>query len=852
VDVRVERSERDLRGAPARGAQRLPAGTVTFVFTDVEGSTRLLEKLTAEPYAAALAEHRRALRAPFEARGGVEVDTQGDAFFFAFPTAPDAVEAAAAGQAALAGGPIRVRMGVYTGTPLVTDEGYVGADVHRAARIAAAGHGGQVLVSSSTAALVAGAELCDLGEHRFKDLAAAERVYQLGEGEFPPLKSLCRTNLPVPATPFVGRGDELASVVELLRRDDVRLLTLSGPGGTGKTRLALQAAAEAAAAFPDGITWVALAPLRDASLAGVAVAQALGIREQPDVEPMEALMSALRGKAALLLLDNAEHLLPAVADLVAGLAGADGPTVLVTSRERLRLQGEHTWPVPQLSAPDAVELFLAQARRVDVGFQQSSAVGELCARLDHLPLAVELAAARTAVFSPEQLLERIGERLDLLKGPRDADPRQRTLRATIEWSYELLDDDEQALFRSLSVFAGGSTFEAAEQVCGATPDTLESLLDKNLLRHRAAASGRRYFMLETIREFAAEQLLQAELTQDMRLRHARFFDAMGTGAAEETERGVRLHEWLDRLADELDNMRVASTHAAEIGNDPLRLGLTTAFANVAANGTGYTREARAVLDEALSGAVHAPALVRARALRALGAIAFVQGDPSAAKQPLQDALDLHRAIGDELGVAFALLLLGPALSYEGDANEAKRMLEESRSVFRRQGQMVGAVAADMNLGLRLIQGRDLAEARTVLERALAEVPLDDMRSGILCNLGLSALLDGGQDAAEKHYRAALEQLHEREVDFACYGVEGLAASWIAQGIHLSEAATLLTAAASMRAELGTRPVGEELELVEHAIAEARRLLPEERHTAAVAAGSTMPIDEAVQYALSVV
>jgi tetratricopeptide (TPR) repeat protein len=326
---------------------------------------------------------------------------------------------------------------------------------------------------------------------------------------------------------------------------------------------------------------------------------------------------------------------------------------------------------------------------------------------------------------------------------------------------------------------------------------------------------------------------------------------MGTSAAQETERGKRLREWLDRLADELDNLRVASRHAAEIGNEPLRLGLTTAFANVAANGTGYTREARAVLEEALSGAAGAPPLVRARALRALGAIAFLQGDPSAAKQALRDALDLHRAIGDELGVAFALVLLGPALSYEGHANEAKRMLEESRGIFRRQGQMVGAVAADMNLGLRLIQERDLAEAKTVLERALAEAPLDEMRSGILCNLGLSALLDDRPVAAATHYRAALEQLHQRDVDFACYGVEGLAASWIAKGIHLAEAAMLLTAAASTRAELGTQPVGEELELIEHATAAARRLLPGERHAAAVASGSAMPIDEAVQCALSI-
>ena len=468
--------------------QDLPTGTVTFVFTDVEGSTRLLHELGADGYAVALAEHRRVIREACARQDGVEVDTQGDAFFFVFETAPDGLEAARAGQEALVEGPIRVRMAVHTGAPLLTEEGYVGVDVHRAARIAAAGHGGQVLVSSSTAALVVGAELRDLGEHRFKDLAAAERVYQLGESDFPPLKSLYRTNLPVPATPFLGRADELASVVELLRRDEVRLLTLSGPGGTGKTRLALQAAAEVAEAFPDGITWVPLAPLRDASVVAFATGQALGVPERPEVEPVEALVEAVQGKAALLLLDNAEHLLPGVADVIARLARVGGPTVLVTSRERLRVQGEQVWPVPQLSVADAVELFLAQARRLDAGYQPSTAVEELCARLDHLPLAIELAAARTAVFSAEQLLDRIGERLDLLEGPRDADPRQLTLRATVEWSYDLLDAGEQALLRSLSVFAGGCTFEAAEQVCDATPDRLQALLDKSLVRHRAAAT----------------------------------------------------------------------------------------------------------------------------------------------------------------------------------------------------------------------------------------------------------------------------------------------------------------------------------------------------------------------------
>ena len=405
----------------------------------------------------------------------------------------------------LASGPIGVRIGLHTGVPLVTAEGYVGSDVHRAARIAASGHAGQTLVSSSTAALVGHDGMRDLGEHRFKDLSAPERVYQLGEEEFPALNSLYRTNLPVPATPFVGRTRELQEVGALLNREDVRLLTLTGPGGTGKTRLALQAAADASDDYPDGITWAPLAPLRDPALLLPTVAQALELNEEPGRPLTETLATALTGKRSLLVLDNVEHLLPRAAAEVATLRDLDGPKVLVTSRERLRVGGEQVWPVPSLAEPDAVELFTARALAVDPSFSTTAATAELCTRLDDLPLAIELAAGRTGLFSTDELLERLSQRLDL-QGDREADPRQQTLRATIEWSYELLSPDEQGLVRSFSLFVGGCTFEAAEAVCGADADTLQSLIDKSLLRRRATEEGSRYWMLETIREFALEQL----------------------------------------------------------------------------------------------------------------------------------------------------------------------------------------------------------------------------------------------------------------------------------------------------------------------------------------------------------
>ena len=477
---------------------------MTFLFTDIEGSTLLLHE-HGDRYAELLSEHRRALRETFARHSGVEVDTQGDAFFVAFARASDAIGAASDGQAALRDGPISVRMGLHTGEPVVTDEGYVGIDVHRAARIAAAGHGGQVLLSQATRDLVADEAVRDLGEHRLKDLSAPERLFQLGDAEFPRLKTLYQTNLPVPATPFLGRERELDEVVGLLRRDDVRLLTLTGPGGTGKTRLALQAAAEVADDLPDGVWWISLAPLRDPALALDAVAKALDVRERPGFAIEETLVDALAAKRALLLIDNAEHLLPHVASEIARLRESHGPRLLVTSRERLQLQGEHAWTVPSLDDHDGTALFTARARALRPAFTETAATAELCSRLDNLPLALELAAARIPIFSPEQLLERLGKGVEL-RGGRDADPRQQTLDATIRWSYDLLAPEEQRLFARLAVFAGGCTYEAAEAVCAADADTLQSLIDKSLVRSREATGGDRYWMLETIREFAAAEL----------------------------------------------------------------------------------------------------------------------------------------------------------------------------------------------------------------------------------------------------------------------------------------------------------------------------------------------------------
>ena len=495
----------------------LPTGTVTFLFTDIEGSTRLLHALGPDAYAEALAEHRRVLRDAFAAHGGVEVDTQGDAFFVAFPTAPGAIAAAEAGQAALAHGPIRVRMGLHTGTPTVTGEGYVGVDVHRGARVAALAHGGQVVVSPTTAALVDPAPLGDLGLHRLKDFESATRLHQLGPGDFPPLRTPGSVELPTPATRFLGREQELFDAVSLVFEQDPRVLTVLGPGGTGKTRFALELARLLAEDADGGTLFVPLAPVREPSLVLPTLAEALGA----DTAELQQIAARVGDRRTHVVVDNVEQLLPDAAGALAAItAVAPSLRLIVTSREAVRIGAETQFDLPPLAEAESIELFLARARAVRPDLEGTLAVGELCARLDHLPLAIELAAARTKLLSPEVLLEKLGARLDL-PAQRDADPRHATLRTTIDWSYELLDEREKRLFERLSVFAGGCTLESAEDVCDADLDGLASLLDKSLVRRRTDPHGvDRYWMLETIREYAAGRLAELPGHADHLRRHA--------------------------------------------------------------------------------------------------------------------------------------------------------------------------------------------------------------------------------------------------------------------------------------------------------------------------------------------
>jgi predicted ATPase len=779
----------------------LPRGTVTFLFTDIEGSTRLLHE-QGERYAELLSEHRRVLREAFVRHGGIEVDTQGDAFFVAFARASDAIAAASDGQAALRDGPIGVRMGLHTGEPIVTDEGYVGIDVHRAARIAAAGHGRQVLLSQATRDLVAGEALRDLGEHRLKDLSAPERLFQLGDADFPRLKALYQTNLPVPATPFLGRERELDEVVCLLRREDVRLLTLTGPGGTGKTRLALQAAAEVAEDAPDGVWWISLAALRDPALALDAVAKALDVRERPGFTLEETLTDALAAKRALLLIDNAEHLLPQVATDIARLRRSGGPKLLVTSRERLQLQGEHAWSVPSLDDRDGSALFMARARELRPAFAETPAMTELCARLDNLPLALELAAARAPIFSPEQLLERLGK--VELRGGRDADPRQQTLDATIRWSYDLLAPDEQRLFAGLAVFAGGCTYEAAEAVCAADVDTLQSLIDKSLVRSRVATGGGRYWMLETIRGFAAAELEASGESDALRLRHAEFFTALMERADPHLRHGPDQQEWVERVAVDYDNVRAAMDFALEhdlalalrlVGRLPFFLWLQGGFA-----------EGKAWLDAILPRAADQPPELLGPAHVCAAVIAERTGDIAGQARHSDEAYAAFATVGDERGIADALRERGKTASASGDSARSIAVYTELAELAERIGDRWNGAIALNNLGYTASQSGDweraveLCRRSSVLRRELG----DEWGMALaLCNLVFAEIQLGRLSSAATALREALEasmRIAAKSVVAFCLDLSVELA--LARG-KLLEAARLAGAASRLEEELGS-------------------------------------------------
>jgi predicted ATPase len=644
-------------------------------------------------YEEALAEHRSRLREAFGRLGGAEVDTQGDALFYAFADPGEAVAAAAEAQEALAEGPVRVRMGLHTGQPRVTEEGYVGREVHRGARIAAAGHGGQIVLSKETRDLVT-VEVTDLGEHRIKDFTEPVWIFQLGAERFPPLKTISNTNLPRPASSFVGREREVSEVAGMLG-DGTRLLALTGPGGSGKTRLALEAAAELVPEFKAGVFWVGLAALRDPALVTDTIAQTIGAKD--------GLAEHIGERQMLLLLDNLEQVVQAAPDLASLVEACPNLKLLVTTRELLRVRGEVEYPVPPLADPDAVELFTTRS-----GLDADEAIAELCRRLDNLPLAVELAAARTTVLSPAQILERLSHRLDLLKGGRDAEARQQTLRATIEWSHDLLSKEEKTLFARLAVFAGGCTLEAAEEVASADLDTLQSLVDKSLLRH----TDERFWMLETIREYALERLEQSGEGDELRRRHAEHFLVLVEEAEPHLFSGNQ-GDWLERLEADLNNLRAALDWLEASAQTEHVLGMAGALTEFWAM-KGHLDEGRHRLEGALR-ADERPTAARAKALIGAADLAGGTGDSATARLRAEEGLALHRRLGNAWGTAACLLLIGIAANNTQDLDRAREVLDESIRLFGQVGDQHYAMQATFTLAWTHSELGDPDRARALLE-----------------------------------------------------------------------------------------------------------------------------------------
>ena len=812
--------------------QDLPAGTVTLVFTDIEGSTRLLEELGDERYGELLAQHHRACRVAWAAHGGVEVDTAGDAFFVAFPTASGALAAARTAQEALAELGLRVRMGVHTGDVSVNETGYVGFEVHRAARIAAAAHGGQVVVSAAAAAATDRAErLVDLGEHGFKDFAEPMPIFQLGEGSFPPLKTLSNTNLPRPASSFVGRQHELGDVLARLEQG-ARLLTLTGPGGSGKTRLALEAAATLVPEFKAGVFWVGLATLRDPVLVTEAIAQTLGAKD--------GLADHIGERELLLLLDNLEQVIDAAPDLSALLRACPALRLLVTSRELLRVEGEVEYAVPPLAEPEAVDLFRERTQ-----LEPSDEIRELCTRLDNLPLAVELAAARAKALSPARILERLSQRLDLLKGGRDADPRQQTLRATIEWSYHLLSDEEQRLFRALSVFAGGCTLEAAEEVSDADLDALQSLVEKSLVRFM----NERYWTLETIREYASERRVEHPHTGLSR-RHALWFLTLAeaawgvSGTAEHPDR-------LDALERDHANLRVAVDWAIAAGETAMAVRFGAAlweFWYV----RGHLVEGDTVLRTLMELDASGAELHHAWATFGSGTIARARADPERASELHAEAFSKFEQLGFVAGMGSSLTDRAADLWALGDLRAARASIERAIAILREAGPDRQLGHALNNYSYLLSQDGRYEEAAAAATEALEILRGVGDRWAVVVTIGSLAVAQLGAGRLERARGLFSTQLAESaavsSVVCACEALEGLASIEARTG--RPESAARLWGASPAR----LREIDSVLESAHDSNADqahVRAELGEARYEALLADGAALTDDEALELVRSI-
>ena len=782
----------------------LPTGTVTFLFTDIEGSTRLMQEV-GERYVKAQTDHHEILRSAFTGNQGRELRTEGDSFFAVFESAVDACEAAATAQTAFAthtwpeGVTIRVRVGLHTGeAPLVGSE-YIGLDVHHAARVAASAHGGQVVISETTRALVDehlpnGIALRDLGTHRLKDLARPERLYQLVipgvRDSFPPLRTLDSTpnNLPTQLTSFIGREQDVVEARRLLR--GTRLLTMTGPGGIGKTRLSLQLAADVVHDFPDGVFFVPLSAVQNPELIPSTIIDILGVTVGGNRAPLDAANQYLRDRKVLLVLDNYEQLLPDGASVVSELLHASPDLkILVSSRAVLRVYGEQELPIEPLRLPDtnalpslamlsqyeAVELFIERAVAAKPDFQitneNAPAVAGICERVDGLPLAIELAAARVRLFAPQALLGRLDKSLQqvLSGGARDLPGRQQTLAGAIAWSYDLLDEPHRRLFRRFSVFARGANLEQAEEVCGG-PELgidvltgLDELAEQSLLRRLPDFDEPRLLMLQVVREYAAERLGESGEGPAIKDRHAGAYQALAESAASQLF-GRDRKEWLDRLERDHDNFRAAFDWAIANADASRAMSLGAAFWRFWQM-RGNLREGR-VRMEAILAMSTAPTDERARALEAAAGIAYWQADMEAAQRWYDENLALIRATGDKRKLADALYNTSfPKLVGRTDLANALSMVEEALAIFQELGDLAGAARSQWSIGNALYFNDRNQEAAVALDKAIDLNRNLDNRFGLgwaLHTRALVAIKLGDGKTAHDSTRRGMEIFYEAQ------------------------------------------------------------------------------------------
>jgi predicted ATPase/class 3 adenylate cyclase len=877
----------------AQQMAEVPTGTVTFLFTDLEGSTKLWERYP-QAMRQTMARHDELLRWVMDSNGGFVFKTMGDAFCVAFSSAPHALEAALAAQRAILSEgqeksvPLRMRMALHTGSADERGGDYFGGPLNRISRLLSAGHGGQILLSSATKELVRdalpeGASLRDLGERRLKDLFRSERVFQLLAPElpksFPPLKTLDEriNNLPAQPTPLIGRESELARVRDLLRTEGVRLLTLTGPGGIGKTRLGLQVGADLLDEFEDGVFFVALASITEPALVPSAIAEALGVVESGEHSLEEALKEYLSPKEVLVLLDNFEQVLSG-APLVGRLLSAC-PTleVLATSRSVLRLYGEQEYQVEPLKLPDhkrlpplerltqyeSVRLFIERAKasrpEFSVTDDNAPAVAEICARLDGLPLAIELAAARIKLLGPSAMLQRLGSRLKLLTGgARNLPERQRTLRGTIEWSFALLEEGEQVLFARLAVFSGGRTLEAIEAVCDAEGDLpvdalegVSSLLDNSLLRQEQGAEGEeRFVMLETIQEFGRERLEASGEAEQLGRQHAEYFLGVAEEAKQKLGGGQQL-ECLQRLEAEHDNMRAALPWSLE--QEPeTALRLAVALARFWEMRSYFTEGSR-WLEAALRQSDHADESARAKALSEAGTFAWHRGDYEQATVFHGEALELYRQLGDDSGVAFALMCLGVQDLEQGDHERAAPFFEEALTLSRKLGDKRTIVYALHNLGEVARHTGQYEQARMLgMEAVSVSREMDDKWSEArdFVWLGMVSAYEGDDyEEAAGFLEEGLELIREvGDWEWVAYSLDSFAVLAGAKA-QRKRAARLWGAAEALRKSIGTPLHPTERPDYDRSVAAVRSQLGEAEWGAAFAQGMAMSAEVAAEYAL---